>query len=140
MLRTQANRFFPGKQARARGLAVALVIVLTSPAFAQDTGVSGIPRGPANVNGLNGSVRDPSGIGNAARRPAIPPPSLAPVPVPSATPQASTSPVYGQRAPIRYDRRWRHLSKRQRQKLERAAVKENNRLLGHGLTSICRGC
>jgi hypothetical protein len=139
MLRTRANRFFPGRQARARGLAVALALVLTSPAFAQDTGVSGIPPGPANVNGLNGSVRDPSGIGNAARMPPLPQ-QITPVPVPSATPQASAPPVYGQRAPIRYDRRWQHLSKRQRQKLERAAVKENNRLLGHGLTSICRGC
>lgn len=140
MVRTRANSLFPGKRTRVtHGLVIALAILTASPALAQDTGVSGIPPGPANVNGLNGSVRDPSGIGNAARMPPLPR-QIAPVPVPSSVPLTSTRPVYGQRAPIRYDRQWRHLSKRQRQRLERAAVKENNRLLGHGLTSICRGC
>jgi len=57
--------------------ALAVVGVLAAPARlpAQDAGVSGIPPGPANARGLNGSVNDPSGIGNAARVPALPPPS-----------------------------------------------------------------
>src|SRR5260221_11097605 len=61
-------------------LAVAVVGFLLAPARspAQDGGVSGIPPGPANARGLNGSVNDPSGIGNAARVPAIPPPSISP--------------------------------------------------------------
>ncbi len=61
---------------RAVLLAVTVLAVLAAPARspAQDAGVSGIPPGPANARGLNGSVNDPSGIGNAARAPAIPPP------------------------------------------------------------------
>jgi hypothetical protein len=108
------------------------------PSLAQDAGVSGIPPGPANINGLNNVLRDPSGIGNAGRVPALPPPNLNPVPVPEGVPLTSTQPSYTPRA--RYVRGWRHLPKRQRQKLERAAVKENDRLLGRGVTSICRGC
>ena len=141
MLLMRAGSQIFNKHTRAAcGLVIALAIALASPVFAQDAGVSGIPPGPGNVNGLNGSIRDPSGIGNAARIPAIPPPSTAPIPVPDVAPLTSTTPVYSQRARVRYDRQWRHLSKRQRQKLERAAVKDNDRLLGHGLTSICRGC
>jgi hypothetical protein len=115
----------------------ALLLSVSQPAFAQDSGTSGIPLGPANINGLNGSVRDPSGIGNAARMPALPQPNLNPVPVPNLAPLNSTEPAYTPR--IRY-RRWRHLPKRERERLERAAVKENDRLLRHGAVSICRGC
>jgi len=32
------------------------------------------------------------------------------------------------------------MSARARHRAERAAVKENDRLLKHGVTSICRGC
>jgi len=35
--------------------------------IAGDAGVSGIPQGPGSAGGLNNSVNDPSGIGNAAR-------------------------------------------------------------------------
>jgi hypothetical protein len=144
MLRTRADsHVFDKRRGAARALVVTLAILSAlsaAPALAQDAGVSGIPPGPANVNGLNNSIRDPSGVGNAARIPAIPPPSTAPIPVPGGVPLTSTTPAYSQRARVRYNRQWRHLPKRQRQKLERAAVKENNRLLGHGLTSICRGC
>jgi hypothetical protein len=119
-------------------LAIVLLASAPQPSFAQDAGVSGIPSGPGNVNGTNGSVRDPSGIGNAGRVPSARQPDLNPVPVPNGGHLSSTRPSYTPRT--RYARRWRHLPKHQRQKLERAAVKENDRLLGHGLTSICRGC
>src|SRR2546430_1076974 len=72
---------------RAALLAVAVLGLLAAPfgAPAQDAGVSGIPPGPANARGPNGSINDPSGIGNAARVPAIPPPAISPVmpPTPS---------------------------------------------------------
>jgi hypothetical protein len=119
------------------GLAALLLLSLLLPAFAQDTGTSGIPLGPANANGPIGSVRDPSGIGNAARTP--PPPQLPGLQrVPSSVPLTSTQPAYTPRVRNRHG--WRHLPKREREKLERAAVKENDRLLRHGATSICRGC
>jgi hypothetical protein len=120
-------------------VALSLCAPLTAPwpALAQNGDVSGIPPGPANANGLNGSIRDPSGIGNA---PKMPPPPLPQhiAPVPSAAPLTSTRPAYTPR--LRTTRRWQHLPKRQRERLERAEVKENDRLLNHGLTSICRGC
>jgi len=118
------------------GLAALLVLSLPLPAFAQDTGTSGIPLGPANANGPIGSIRDPSGIGNAARMPPLPQ-QLGVQPVPSGVPLTSTRPAYTPR--VRY-RAWRNLPKRQREKLERAAVKENDRLLRRGAVSICRGC
>src|SRR5258705_6206624 len=76
-------------------LTVAVVCLLVAPGRlpAQDAGVSGIPPGPANARGLNGSVNDPSRIGNAARVPAIPPPTITPVMPPAA------SPPLGYRAP-----------------------------------------
>lgn len=117
---------------------LAASFLLAGSAHSQDSGTSGIPLGPANINGLNGSVRDPSGIGNAARLPPLPQPNLAPVPVPSMAPLTSTQPVYSPR--LRYERQWQHLSKRQRAKLERQTVKENDRLLRYGVPSICRGC
>ncbi|MDP1881415.1 MAG: hypothetical protein Q8K88_00895, partial [Bradyrhizobium sp.] len=70
---------------------MALAAVLAAPAksFAQDAGVSGI-RGPGSAGGLNNSVNDPSGIGNAARIPPPPPPNLAVPTAPSAAPMVST--------------------------------------------------
>jgi hypothetical protein len=122
---------------RAAGLAVALAI-LAAPSFAQDAGVSGIPQGPGNINGLNNSGRDPSGIGNASRVAPLPQPDLRPVPVPSAAPLYSTQPSVRSSRVVTPN--WSHLSPRARHKAERAAVKENDRLLSHGVTSICRGC
>jgi hypothetical protein len=49
------------------------------PAGSAGTGnvpISGIPRGPANLGGLNNSTVDPSGIGNAARIATLPQPSI----------------------------------------------------------------
>ena len=121
--------------------AVALALVLATPCFAQDAGVSGIPPGPGNVNGLNGSVRDPAGIGNGSRMPALPRPSTAPV-----TPSVGTG---GRAAVVRpgvtrtriaRGHRSRFMSAHARHRAERAAVKENDRLLKHGVVSICRGC
>src|SRR5262249_47181773 len=92
------------------GLAALLLLALSLPASAQDTGTSGIPLGPANINGQNNTLRDPSGIGNAARAPALPQPNLNPVPVPGVAPLTSTQPSYVPRA--RY-RRAAHLPKRE---------------------------
>lgn len=125
-------------QTGATRFVAVLLLALSSPASAQDTGTSGIPLGPANINGQNNTLRDPSGIGNAARAPSSPQPNLNPVPVPGVAPLTSTQPSYTPRA--RYRRAWQHLPKREREKLERAEVKENDRLLRHGATSICRGC
>jgi len=67
------------------GIALALVIAVTpAAAFARVAGeagtgnlsISGIPQGPANVGGLNNVYADPSGIGNAARMPALPAPHI----------------------------------------------------------------
>ena len=122
-----------------RPLAVVLAVLLAVPAFAQDAGVSGIPQGPGNVNGLNNSGRDPSGIGNASRVAPLPGPNLNPVPVPSAA-----APTYSRGArsvPTRVARpNYSHLSPKARKIAEKEAVKENDRLLKHGVTSICRGC
>jgi hypothetical protein len=141
---SMTSSMMPAQQQRVRrrtivaraGLAALLLLSLSLPAFAQDTGTSGIPPGPANANGPIGSLRDPSGIGNAARMPPLPQ-QLGVQPVPSSVPLTSTQPAYTPR--VRY-RAWRHLPKRERDRLERAAVKENDRLLRHGATSICRGC
>ena len=125
-------------------LTVAVVAALAAPAIApaQDAGVSGIPLGPGNVRGFNGSVNDPSGIGNAARVPPPPPPSSSPAPVPSASPSATYRPSSYRALPVervtKYKRK-RFGSRRSRRIAERAAVKENDRLLGR-IPSICRGC
>jgi hypothetical protein len=117
-------------------LAVALAALLAGAAFAQDAGVSGIPLGPANINGQNNTGRDPSGIGNASRIAPLPEPSIRPMSPPIAAPLVSTR--VGRVGVVRP--RYSHLSPRARRIAERAAVKENDRLLKHGVTSICRGC
>jgi hypothetical protein len=118
--------------------AVALAMLFAAPAFAQDAGVSGIPQGPGNVNGLNNSGRDPSGIGNASRMAPLPGPNLNPVPVPSSGAATSTR---ARSVPTRVVQpRYSHLSPKARKIAEKEAVKENDRLLKHGVTSICRGC
>jgi len=121
----------------ARAGILLLFVLATTSALAQIGDVSGIPLGPANANGLNGVIRDPSGIGNAAKLPPLPQ-QTAPMRLPSAAPLTSTQPAYTPR--VRYPSRWRHLPKRERERLERAEVKENDRLLSHGASSICRGC
>ena len=99
---------------RALNIAVVLSLVLTSPAaafarggghggggfargFARAAGsagtghvpISGIPRGPANVGGLNNATVDPSGVVNAFRSTGLPQPHItAPTP-----PGGSRNPV-----------------------------------------------
>ena len=118
--------------------ALALVSCLAAPAplLAQDAGVSGIPRGPGSAGGLNNSVNDPSGIGNAARIPAPPPPSMAVPTVPSAAPpiagRLSSRPALVVRKVSRQDPR---ASRRSSARASRAREK-----LLDSKFSICRGC
>jgi hypothetical protein len=120
---------------------VALAACLSVPAasFAQDAGVSGIPRGPGSAGGLNNSVNDPSGIGNAAKIPPPPQPHVAVPVVPSAAPVVSTrvSPVATSR--VRIDRTATIDRREGRRSSARASVRDRNRLLD-GKFSICRGC
>lgn len=119
-------------------VSVALLCVLAAPARspAQDAGVSGIAPGPANARGLNGSVNDPSGIGNAARVTAPPQPTITPVRPPAISPSAAYRPLPMQGA-VRF-RRTRF--GRLRGAAARAAVSEQDRLLDRKLISICKGC
>jgi hypothetical protein len=123
---------------RASLLTVAVLGVLAAPGRspAQDAGVSGIPPGPANARGLNGSVNDPSGIGNAARVPAIPPPAISPVPVPTVSPPAAYRTFPVQRAGN--VKRTRYATSRSR-RAAKATVRERDRPRD-GVPSICRGC
>jgi hypothetical protein len=125
---------------RAALVGVAVLSLLAAPARspAQDAGVSGIPPGPANARGLNGSVNDPSGIGNAARVPALPPPTITPVMPPAASPPVAYRAPPVQRA-VKI-RRTRFAASRSRRASARATVREKDRLLGDGIPSICRGC
>lgn len=127
-----------GTQIGSRALlGIALAALLATASFAQDAGVSGIPLGPANINGQNNTGRDPSGIGNAAKiAPPPPEPSVHAVTPPTAAPLVSTR--VGRVGVVRP--RFSHLSPRERRIAERAAVKEYDRLLKHGAVSICRGC
>jgi hypothetical protein len=126
--------------ARVASVSVAVLFLVAPPGRspAQDAGVSGIPPGPANARGLNGSVNDPSGIGNAAKVPAIPPPAISPVPVPTLSPPAAYRPFPVQRA-VKM-RRTRFAAFRYRRAAPRAAVREQGRLPGGKIPSICRGC
>ena len=121
-------------------MTVAVLCLLAAPSRspAQDAGVSGIPPGPANARGLNGSVSDPSGIGNAAKVPAIPPPVITPVPVPTLSGPAATYRTSPVQRTVKM-RRTRFAASGSRRPATRAAVRENDRLLGK-ITSICRGC
>jgi len=74
-------------------IAFAILAILATPAasyaqFARSAGspaagnvpISGIASGPANAGGMNNVVVDPSGVGNASRVAAPPPPRIS-VPV-----------------------------------------------------------
>jgi hypothetical protein len=120
-------------------LALALAGCLAAPILAQDAGVSGIPRGPGSAGGLNNSVNDPSGIGNAARSPAPPPPSMAVPVVPSAAPSVSSR-VFSRSAPVvrRTARQEARVSRRDRRSSARGS-RAREKLLDSKF-SICRGC
>jgi hypothetical protein len=136
---------------RAAVLAVTVVGVLAAPARspAQDAGVSGIPPGPANARGLNGSLNDPSGIGNAARVPAIPPPATSPAISPTVSPSTSfrTSPVSRaerikrtRSATVKSRRGTKETVRERDDTRDKAAVGERDKLLDRKILSICRGC
>ena len=134
---------------RAALMSLAVVCLLASPAQspAQDAGVSGIPPGPANARGLNGSVNDPSGIGNAAKIPALPSPRIAPVPVPTVSPSAgyrSFSPAASYR-PLQVRRvakgkRTRHAATKSSRAAAKANVSDEDKQIDRKIISICRGC
>ncbi|MEA2884313.1 MAG: hypothetical protein QOH32_3569 [Bradyrhizobium sp.] len=105
-----------------------------------DAGVSGIPRGPGNVGGLNNSINDPSGSGNRIAAP--PPPSMAVPTVPSAAPAISTrAPPGSARVVRRVDRNLEPTPrKKSRRKAAREAAHVDDKQLDRKLRSICRGC
>jgi hypothetical protein len=140
MKRTQSVSIFPRGWTigRVAFMSVAILGFLAGNAPAQDAGVSGIAPGPANARGLNGSVSDPSGIGNAAKVPAIPPPAISPVPVPTLSGPAAAYRSLPVQRTVRM-RRTRFAASRSGRKAAQAAVTEQDRLLGK-ITSICRGC
>lgn len=120
-------------------LALIALLAQATDAPAQGLDVSGVPPGPGNaVRGLNGSVLDPSGIGNAARAPSVPPPTITP-----ATPPAASTPVLrdGYR-PQRSAtiRRSRADLSRLSGKPARIVRREQDRLIRGGVPTICRGC
>jgi hypothetical protein len=131
-------------------VALALVLIVPVTSSAQnsgDDGVSGIPRGPGSVGGLNNSINDPSGSRNVSPT-APPPPSMAVPAVPSAAPVVSprfsaTSPAV-RRVKLREERvshRKRHRSEKARAHVENnRAVQAQDRALDSKLKSICRGC
>jgi hypothetical protein len=118
--------------------ALAFLVALIDPmeSFAQDAGVSGIPRGPGSAGGLNNSVNDPSGVGNAARiQPPAPPSTAVPV-VPSApTVSGRLSP---RSAPI-VNRRTVSSRRDLRRSFSHASLRARDKPLNRTL-SICRGC
>jgi hypothetical protein len=137
MAYVQGEWLASGTQMGSRALlGIVLVTLLATASFAQSPDVSGVPLGPANVNGQNNTGRDPSGVGNASK--------VAPLPESSshsAGPSASaplTSTRVGRVGLARP--RFSRLPPRQREIAEKAAVKEYDHLLKHGAVSICRGC
>jgi hypothetical protein len=142
MRRTQPVSIFSCGWMRGRTalLTFAVLGLLAAPGTspAQDAGVSGIPPGPANARGLNGSVNDPSGIGNAARVPALPSPTITPVTPPSVSSAGGYRSLPVQRA-VKI-RRTRFAAFRYRRGAARAAVKQQDRLIDRKVLSICKGC
>jgi hypothetical protein len=107
---------------------------------AGDAGVSGIPHGPGSVGGLNNSINDPSGVGNAARSQAPPPPSMAAPVVPSGP--AVTSRQSSSYGPVirRIRPRAVAVSHRPRElRRVRGATRAEEKLLDRKM-NICRGC
>ena len=111
------------------------------PAIAQDAGVSGIPHGPGSIGGVNNSVNDPSGIGNAAKIAPPPSPNITAPVVPNAAPVVSSR-LSPRSTPIvrRVYGRTASLSRRElRRSSARSVIRTQDRLLDQKM-SICRGC
>jgi len=120
-------------------LALVLAAGVAAPCFAQDAGVSGI-RGVGSAGGLNNSVNDPSGAGNAARAPAPPPPNISVPTVPSAAPMSSTrvAPAMRSRGTV-YPRTATVSRSESRRPSARASARARTTPVD-GKFSICRGC
>ena len=120
-------------------LALVLAASLAVPATsrAQDAGVSGI-KGVGSAGGLNNSVNDPSGAGNAARIPPPPPPSTSVPAVPSVAPMTSTrvSPAVAPRGIIY--RRAATVSRSEARRAARAEKRTRGKV--DPKFNICRGC
>ena len=118
--------------------AATLLGLAAAPVLAQgsgDAGVSGIPRGPANVGGLNNSLSDPSGIGNAAKIAPPPMPSMAPPVVPPASAPISTTAVPRFGPAVTIDRQ-RMVSR----KFRRSRARSRRHKDVDAKFNICRGC
>ncbi len=126
---------------RVAFVGVALLGLLAAPSRspAQDAGVSGIPPGPANARGPNGSVNDPSGIGNAARVPAIPPPTITPVMPPTVSPPAAFRTLQVQRA-VKIRRTQFAAARSRRAAKETVREQGKGKVIDGKVPSICRGC
>ena len=124
-------------------LTVAVLSILASPgrSTAQDAGVSGIPPGPANARGLNGSISDPSGIGNAAKMAPLRQPDLRPVPVPRVSPPVVTQSARSAPVPATVKiRRTRSATSESKRAAGSAAVGAQDKQLDRKMISICKGC
>jgi len=124
-------------------LTLALAACLAAPvqSLAQDAGVSGIPRGPGSAGGLNNSVNDPSGIGNAGRIQSPPPPSMAVPSVPTMAPAVSNR--LSPRSTPRVTRVDRPTTTESRSKARRSSTRASTRSRDRQIDStlsICRGC
>jgi hypothetical protein len=121
-------------------------LAMWSPSLAQNppagsfgagtAGVNGIPIGPGAGTGLNNSVNDPSGFGNAARMPPLP--SQATIPsIPSSAPMTNSGASVRSPGVTRISPRALAELRGPRAK---AVARDRKRLLDKDLTSICRGC
>jgi len=118
--------------------ALVLAAGVAAPCFAQDAGVSGI-RGVGSAGGLNNSVNDPSGAGNAARIPAPPPPSISVPTVPSAAPMSSSRVAPAVRSRGTIYSRTATVSRSESRRATRASARARATPVD-GKFSICRGC
>jgi len=130
---------------RPVALGLLAVLAISSPSSAQNppagsfgagtAGVNGIPIGPGAGTGLNNSVNDPSGFGNAAKMPPLPQQVTAP-PVPSSAPVVSS----GGSARSSVTRISPRALAELRGPRAKAVARDRQRLLDRNVTSICRGC
>ena len=130
----------------ALALALALAASLMAPvkSLAQgagDAGVSGIPHGPGSVGGVNNSINDPSGIGNAARIQPLPAPRIAAPMVPSTAPLVSGRPSPRSMPIVKRVNRGAAISSSRelRRSSVHAAIRARHKPLDRKL-SICTGC
>jgi hypothetical protein len=108
--------------------------------------ISGIPRGPGNVGGINNSTVDPSGIGNAGRLATLPQPQIAAPTQPGGSRiPAEPPPMTGEQQAL-VDASGGHSQPRANQVPSEKnlmnpndPVNQENAALDHML-DICRGC